>query len=371
MEPSTPDWRVGALAASALLNLAMAAALVVSGRAPERRLAAVLAVLTGIMVPYVLIVCGVESAAPWILWLPNLPLALGPLLWSYIRVQTRGVGADRLWLHLIPAAIHLAWRSLLIGLFLAGALSPAIADFHEDWAKDAFDAAALASLAAYGWASLREISAYRRWLPQNRSDADRYAAVWFSRLIFALLAMLAVLAPLRAYTWFIGELDSAQVMALYAVLAVFSAYAGIEGWRCSDRRFPAMTEEPAQPSASGRDWAVQGQAWREEIRAAGWWREPELSSAVLARRLGANTAYLSRAFNEGLGQNFSEVINGMRAEAVAERLAAGDRVSLLDMAFDAGFSSKASFNRAFRAAHGMSPSAFAAQIRKTSPTSEI
>ncbi len=365
------DWRVGALAAAGLLNIVMAAALVGAGRASERRLAAVLVVLTGIMAPYALIVGGMETTAPWAAWLPSLPLALGPLLWGYIRAQTRGEGADRLWLHLIPAAVHLAWRCLLIALFLAGSLGPGLIDLHEDVAKDAFDLAALASLAAYGWASLREIAAYRRWLPENRSDADRYAAVWFSRLIFALMALLVVMAPVRAYTWFVGELDAYQVFVFEMVLAVFGAYAGIEGWRCSERRFPAMVDEPAPTPAPQRDWAALGGEWRERIREAGWWREPDLSSAALARRLGVNTAYLSRGFNEGLGQNLAEVINRMRAEAVAARLEAGDTANLLELALDAGFSSKATFNRAFRTAFGHSPSDHAAQIRKTSPAGEI
>jgi len=55
----------------------------------------------------------------------------------------------------------------------------------------------------------------------------------------------------------------------------------------------------------------------------------------------------------------------MRAEAMAERLKAGEPGTLLDLAFEAGFSSKASFNRAFLAAHGIRPSAFASQFRKT------
>lgn len=375
MEPVLPDWRVGALAASGMLNLAMACALAGAGREPERRIAGVLVVLTGVMAPYALIVGGVERAAPWTAWLPlSIPLALGPLLWGYIRAQTRGPEADRLWLHLIPALIHIGWIGLLLALFLAGRLG-GLADLHEDAVRPAFDAAALVSLAAYGWASLREIAVYRRWLPQNRSDPDRYAATWFSRLILALMTMLAVLAAVRAYTWWVGELDTFQVFAFYVVLIVFSAYAGIEGWRCAERRFPVMAPESAverdAAPAAHKDWRALGAEWRDRIREAGWWREPDLSSATLARRLGVNTAYLSRGFNEGLGQNLAEIVNRMRAEAVAARLEAGDRTNLLDLALDAGFSSKATFNRAFRTAYGHSPSDHAAQNRKSSPDPEI
>ena len=83
----------------------------------------------------------------------------------------------------------------------------------------------------------------------------------------------------------------------------------------------------------------------------------------LAGRLGTNTSHLSRAFNEGLGRNFSEAINGLRAEMVAAALEAGARGDLLSLAFDAGFSSKASFNRAFRQRFAVTPSAFRARLR--------
>ncbi len=369
------DWRVGALAAAGLLNIAMATALAGVERAPERRLAAVLLVLTGIMAPYALIVGGIEAAVPWTGWLPlSIPLALGPLLWAYIRALTRGRDPERLWLHLAPALAHVLWVGLLLALFVTGRLGD-LGERHEHAVRPVFDAAALVSLAAYGWASLREIAAYRRWLLQNRSDADRYAATWFSRLILALMTLLALLAAVRAYTWWVGELSTLQVFVFYVVLILFSAYAGVEGWRCSERRFPAMTSdvepEPVPASSPQRDWSALGADWRNRIREEGWWREPDLSSATLARRLGVNTAYLSRGFNEGLGLNLAEVINRMRAEAVAARLEAGETSSLLDLALEAGFSSKATFNRAFRAAYGHSPSDHAAQIRKTSRPGEI
>ena len=37
-----------------------------------------------------------------------------------------------------------------------------------------------------------------------------------------------------------------------------------------------------------------------------------LTKDELARRLGTNTAYLSRGLNEGLGLGFAEAINGLR-----------------------------------------------------------
>ena len=83
-----------------------------------------------------------------------------------------------------------------------------------------------------------------------------------------------------------------------------------------------------------------------------------LATIDVARRLGTNTTYLSRAINEGLGLNFNELINRMRAEEVARLLGQEAEPNLMQIAFEAGFSSKATFNRAFRAVHDMSPSAY-------------
>lgn len=56
--------------------------------------------------------------------------------------------------------------------------------------------------------------------------------------------------------------------------------------------------------------------------------------------------------------NFSAFINGLRAEGVAGALAERPDADLLDLAFNMGFASKASFNRAFRARFGMAPSQY-------------
>ncbi len=77
-----------------------------------------------------------------------------------------------------------------------------------------------------------------------------------------------------------------------------------------------------------------------------------------ATTIGTNTAYLSRGLNEGLGLGFAEAINGLRVEHVAARLRDGSDGDILTLAIDAGFGSKATFNRVFKDRFGMTPSAY-------------
>jgi AraC-like DNA-binding protein len=117
----------------------------------------------------------------------------------------------------------------------------------------------------------------------------------------------------------------------------------------------APASEPTT-SAPERDWRALGQRWAQRVMTDGWWKEPELALADVAQRLGTNTRYLSRAFNEGLGQSFSELINRQRVEEAKRRLVSDGEV--LAIALEVGFSSKASFNRAFRAYAGCTPTEY-------------
>lgn len=76
--------------------------------------------------------------------------------------------------------------------------------------------------------------------------------------------------------------------------------------------------------------------------------------------MGTNTSALSAALNARNDMNFTLFINGLRVEAMCERLrdhAARDKgaPNLLALALDCGFGSKATFNRAFKRHTGQTP----------------
>ncbi|WP_372919481.1 helix-turn-helix domain-containing protein, partial [Sandarakinorhabdus sp.] len=109
-------------------------------------------------------------------------------------------------------------------------------------------------------------------------------------------------------------------------------------------------------AAPGRDWAAMGARFEAEIEAKRLWQDLDLTAASLARALGTNSNYLARALGEGLGANFNTVINRRRVKEVQVWLAdPADTRAILTMAMDAGFRSKASFNRAFAEFAGTTP----------------
>lgn len=101
------------------------------------------------------------------------------------------------------------------------------------------------------------------------------------------------------------------------------------------------------------------------LEAEALYREPELKVADLAQRLGCAEYRVSRAITQGLGErNFNRLVNRYRI-AHARRLLAdpAETRSVLEICLDAGFASPGPFNRAFKEATGLTPSAWRAQTR--------
>jgi AraC-like DNA-binding protein len=354
-------WRTAVLALVSLQVLTLAVALLRAprNRAANRRLAALLLVLVGLLTPYTIGFAGFYDAWPWLSFAPfAMPLAVGPLAFAYVCAWTGQPMRPRLAVHLAPAALHLAYGLACFALPLPQKLAWAEGPDGR-WITPAIAILAPLSLGAYTWAAAAALVRYRRGLAQVVTDEARYAQAWLQRALAALVVVLAAWAGFQVWELASGGLSYFQRLNLHLLLAALALYLAVEGWRHAGLRLPALPG-PVSASTPARDWRATAEAWAAQIDAAGWWRDPDLSLPDLAARLGTNTHYLSRALNEGLGLSFAAFVNGRRARAVAQAIAQGDPRPVLDLALDAGFNSKASFNRAFLAEFGETPS----QVRR-------
>lgn len=350
-------WRTALLLVAFIQLLLIAAALtrLLENRVSNRTLAALLVVLAGIITPWMIGFAGFYDTWRWLSFVPvSVTLAVAPLFWLYVHALLKGRWPERGWRHLTPALMQFAY---LATCFIALPLP-----LKNDWLARQGTAyqvvtglGVMAGLAAYGLASARLIARYRAQLPQQVGDAHRYALGWLGQAMAALFVLLAVWTIYGAWD-FVAPLGYRGLMGLYVAIAAIALFLAIQGLRHADRRFPMPEVTPADTQP--RDWQALGREWAGTTRAQGWHTDPDLSLAVLARRLGTNTGYLSRALNEGLGVNFATFVGRLRSETVATAIAAGRNDDLLDLALEAGFSSKASFNRAFRAEYGCTPSAY-------------
>ncbi|MBL7809225.1 MAG: AraC family transcriptional regulator [Saprospiraceae bacterium] len=90
------------------------------------------------------------------------------------------------------------------------------------------------------------------------------------------------------------------------------------------------------------------------------YRENELRLTDLAAYLNIGHHALSQVINEQYGMNFFELINRYRVAHVRKLLTdpAYGQHTILQIAFEAGFNNKVSFNRCFKKEFGLTPSAY-------------
>lgn len=378
-----------------------------SNAVANRLLALLLLVFVLKLMPYALGFAGYYDAYPWLSFAPfNVGLAIGPLLYLHVHRLTSAALPRRWWRHLLPGIAQFIYYTVVFAQPLAfkNAWNDSI---HRDWIDPAETFVGLLSFAIYLWLSLGAYRGYQSWLDGHLSNREEFRIVWLRNVLFAFALAWPVWAVYETLSYAI-DFNYYQRFPLYVFFTLLVFYLALEGWRHAGTVYPLAEQleraerttpaaarferapatlvgadveqfepsppglaqpeplrpEGTRPEPSERDWSAQGRQWLQMVEAAGWWRDPDLSLERLARHLGTNTAYLSRALNEGVHLSFNEAINRLRVADVCRRLDASDGgAEILDIAFAAGFSSKTSFNRVFKSQIGKTPSHYRESTR--------
>ncbi|MEP4485821.1 MAG: helix-turn-helix domain-containing protein [Halioglobus sp.] len=124
-------------------------------------------------------------------------------------------------------------------------------------------------------------------------------------------------------------------------------------------------EQSASPVVAANDIPKQYQALYQEliqfIDKQGF-TEPRLTLTRLAERLGTQEHRLRTLINQSLGyRNFSNYLNDHRLPLACDLLIKQPDLTITDLAYDMGYGSITSFNRAFKEAYGVSPSGYRLQ----------
>jgi AraC-like DNA-binding protein len=90
----------------------------------------------------------------------------------------------------------------------------------------------------------------------------------------------------------------------------------------------------------------------------------------LCAHLRENPHYVSQVLNQDLGRSFYELINLQRVESAKRALVEAPTRSILEIAMDAGFNSKTTFNTAFRQHTGVTPTHYRRSMRDVGDTAQ-
>lgn len=301
-----------------------------------------------------------------------LPMTQGPFLFLYTKYQTRRIPFRKTdLLHFLPLFFSL---SLLFGDFFFLSAGEQSEVFRQS--GKGYETALFLNLTGiyisglvYMLVTMWKLVGYRRNLKNEFSNTERIQFNW-------LLYLLVGVGAIWTAVWFIQ--DDRFIYGFASVFVILLGFfgirqAGIFGHHPTPAAvLPHTPEEPELPADPSPASKYQKSSLSEEMVARIYeqllqlmqrekpYLNPELTLGELAELLDTHPNHLSQVVNSMAGKNFYDFINGWRIEEFLRKAGEPEnrQFTLLALAFDCGFNSKASFNRNFRNSTGFAPTEY-------------
>lgn len=326
------------------------------------------------VVPQIIGFAGAYSVWPGLTFAPfNLQFFFGPLIYLHAHTLMRKTRPGWRWWLLAPGVIQFLYYCIAF---------TTLGDYKAKWAyNNAFHEpvlvpiqlfVALALAVGGGIATVRLVRRYRHYVRQTQSIARDIDPSWLARCLAALGAAITLWIGFEVIDAAFGPLGYTGRYPMFVIIGLVLLWMGVEALARIRVPFVALgsfADEPAalesaqasaQPASAGldKDWAQIGAALRQQMVNGRWHLEPRFSLRDLARRVGSNESYVSRAINRGLARNFNQMVNEARVESAQAIFVDQPEARVIDVAHGSGFNAKATFNRVFRDMTGVTPSAW-------------
>lgn len=278
-----------------------------------------------------------------ILLSPLLQLVFGPALFLACRGLTGYKVSNKDWLHFLPflAAIFFAKHVQLI--IAIGSISRIV----------------------YSLFTASYLIQYKRLLDTERSDSDEYSFQWLVWLtlvtavfnFFDLIRLnMQPFIPLQINL--IGQLVNNSLWLFVIMLLTYQLNLQKDSPEIKDKSNGKNTSSEEGVEEFREIFA----AIEHKVKSEELFRTERLTLTQLSNLIGLQSRDVSRAINLVTQKSFNEYINTMRIDYVCQSMNKNGDESIIELAFDAGFSSKAVFNRSFKHITGLTPTQYKAKI---------
>jgi putative ABC transport system permease protein len=296
-------------------------------------------------------------------------LALGPLLYFYVLKITRPEYKFS-WkdlLHFIPLLLE----QVALALEIKESAKTGVATYGTltlQQANPALQLLIFISIITYLYRAHKLIHNFYRRLQPVLMDRSRLEFRWLRRLLAAtaLLWLLWIVYAIVDYFGYRNQSGIPIYHPFYIFFAVIIIWTASAAFLRPQAGLMAQPPAAAPKSAPPAELRKKGIWLRKAMEANLYYQDPELSLGSLAEKLELTTHELSRIINIVLKKNFNDFINEYRVRDVISKMQdpAYDRITLVGMAFDAGFNSKATFIRAFKQLTGKNPAVYKRELEK-------
>jgi AraC-like DNA-binding protein len=303
----------------------------------------------------------------------------GPALWIYIkalsvpRFKVHAIHA----FHLIPFFIFVvAQYFLFINLPLSERIALAASDVFQETLLYKFSVIAIAlSTISYNIWAIRLINLHQKRIKQTFSKLEGADLKWLKILTIAWLICYGINVALF-------NLDLLFNFASYETLTLFTysigslyilvlGYFGMQQGKIFSstpyaENYPVAQNTYFPQKKTGEEETAFIQTLKAFMEKDKPYLEPELTLSGLAQKLKIRPDDLSKKLNTNLNISFYDFVNRYRIEEFKIQAAADHlkQHSIMGLAYNSGFNSKAAFYRAFKKFEKTSPSYYLESVSK-------
>jgi len=301
-----------------------------------------------------------------------LAMPLGPLIFFYVKsLMVPGFTQERKdRIHFYPVLLDLIPR-MIGAIYVMGESSGLISVEDGNFLINLmnqcdtyFDIPRWISVSAYlGW-SWREVQVYTskadarnlRWAKKFLTGFTIFQAIWLLHLIPYAIPSFSE-EWIRIVNWY----------PVYIPLAFMVYWLGINGFllrteaKRENRKGNLFSEDEVEKIKTKLLVSM------EQDRL---YLDPDLNLNSLVMHTGIPQKAISAVLNQKIGKSFNEFVNEYRIREVKQRLQQGAlSLTIAGIAFECGFNSQATFQRAFKQAAGQTPSEYLSEVTNASKIS--
>jgi AraC-like DNA-binding protein len=315
-------------------------------------------------------------------------LVIGPIIYYYLKTQinTDFQFSKADYRHFMPYFIYFVYH---LTVFFMGK------NIENWWTEkvhnrlylnDITNILEIVSLCFYMILAVRLYRKYLSWLPKERSDTEGVRFDWYKHFLWAVVV--GVVTALLFFTvGFWVELSYWDDWIQRAIVAVIIYYISFAGYVQAQPRHLVFNETKVKneeieetllatmisPTKNGLAEAVKPENKLDIVELEKWqlkiekvmvneklYLNPELTLSELSEKLETHNSMISNVINTQFQKNFNDFVNEFRVNFFKEKIKDPklQHLTLLAIAFDCGFNSKSTFNRAVKKVTGEMPSAF-------------
>jgi len=213
--------------------------------------------------------------------------------------------------------------------------------------------------------TLKEYKDYKIYINENFSSTDKINFNWLRNMIYILAISVVIMFFFFSFDLINNGLSYYQNWYSYLFLGILTYYVSINGYHNNySYRIKLQYLEKEKIIVE----IVNNNKNTEEIN---FWKEklntfieekksflnPEITLSELSKALNQNANFISKIINEGYDINFNDFINYHRTQEFIKKIEKGEhkKNTLIALAYECGFNSKTTFNRAFKKIFLMTP----------------